>query len=170
MIRVLIRSSVFSVLFSVLAIGCLETKKNASEPKDARVLDYPKGELKIGGKTLSIEIADADPMRERGLMYRKSLPENYGMLFIFETEDLRAFWMKNTFVPLSIGYFDRNKKLLEIHDMTPVKSEMQLDIPSYPSKRPAMYALEVPQGWFHKNGIKVGDIFTYLDLRPVRLK
>ena len=67
--------------------------------------------------------------------------------------------VKNTFIPLSIGFFDRHKKLIEVIDMTPVTSEMQVVIPTYESSKPAMYALEVAQGWFTRKKLKPGVTF-----------
>ena len=65
--------------------------------------------------------------------------------------------MKNTFVDLSIAYIGANKEILEIIDMKAMKSSLDVDVPSYPSSVKAQYALEVNQGWFKKNKIKVGD-------------
>jgi uncharacterized protein len=90
---------------------------------------------------------------ERGLMYRKSLPEGQGMLFVFSKAQEQRFWMMNTVIPLSIGYFSSEKKLIKILDMFP-PSKDQTKLPTYPSGGPAMYALEVPLGWFRRNGIK----------------
>lgn len=117
--------------------------------------------IKVGGVPLTVELAQTDEQRERGLMYRKSLPEGHGMLFIFDEEQSLSFWMRNTFVPLSIAYFDKNKILLEIFDMTPVISELETRPRSYPSSRPAQYALEVPQGWFKKKNIKEGATLEF---------
>jgi uncharacterized membrane protein (UPF0127 family) len=79
--------------------------------------------------------------------------------------------MKNTFVPLSIAYFDKNKKLINVLDMTPVTSEMQNPTETYSSAGPAQYALEMPQGWFERNKIKPGAILTYKsDVGPARKK
>ena len=84
------------------------------------------------------------------------------MLFIFPDEQPRSFWMKNTFVPLSIGYFNAKKELIDMIDMEPAQSEMQNQFPTYASKGPAQYALEVPKGWFLKNKIKIGQKFSFL--------
>lgn len=67
--------------------------------------------------------------------------------------------MKNTFIPLSIGFFNSKKVLVDIQDMEPAKSEMDQNPKSYLSRSPAQYALEVNQGWFQKNKIKLGDRF-----------
>lgn len=123
------------------------------------------GHLFLGKKKVQIEIADEEEERATGLMYRKELKDGHGMLFVFETQRPLSFWMKNTFVPLSIGYFDSGKKLIDVQDMEPVRSEMQESLPSYTSKGPAMYALEVPKGWFQKNNIRLGTTFR-LEKRP----
>jgi uncharacterized membrane protein (UPF0127 family) len=113
--------------------------------------------INVGKKTLKVEIADTEAKRSHGLMNRKVLADGTGMLFIFENEQELAFWMKNTFIPLSIGFFSGEKKLIDIQDMAPVRSEMELDPPRYVSKVPAKYVLEVPRGWFKKNQIKLGN-------------
>lgn len=118
---------------------------------------FSKQKIKVGKLALTVEIADNSEKSARGLMFRTSLADGTGMLFIFEDEAPRSFWMKNTFIPLSIGYFDQNKKLVDIQDMQPVKSEMEQNPKTYPSASPAKYALEVPKGWFQKHKIKIGD-------------
>lgn len=118
---------------------------------------FSKQKIKVGKLALTVEIADNSEKSARGLMFRTSLADGTGMLFIFQDEAPRSFWMKNTFIPLSIGYFDQNKKLVDIQDMQPVKSEMEQNPKTYPSAYPAKYALEVPKGWFQKHKIKIGD-------------
>lgn len=125
---------------------------------------FKKGTIEIANKTINAEFALNNEEHEIGLMNRTEIPENFGMLFIFNDENYRSFWMKNTFVDLSIAYIGANKKILEIIDMKAVKSSLDVDVPSYPSTVKAKYALEVRQGWFHKNKIKVGDrmkAYTY---------
>jgi uncharacterized membrane protein (UPF0127 family) len=121
-----------------------ETKSIILRPQNIRVV---------------VEIADNDDKRQHGLMFRRELPKDRGMLFIFPDEALRHFWMKNTFIPLSLGFFDKNRKLIEIADLPPVKSEMQRDIPSYQSRRHAQYVLEVNQGWFKRHKIQAGEAY-----------
>lgn len=122
-------------------------------------IQFKKGILKIGGRTLQVEIAETEEQQAHGLMYRKSMPENHGMIFVFKDSKIRSFWMKNTLIPLSIAYFDENRTLVDIQDMKPVKEAKSLmaveteNLPSYPSSGPAMYALEVNQGWFKRNKI-----------------
>jgi uncharacterized protein len=101
---------------------------------------------------LDIEIADTDAERMRGLMDRQNLPDNAGMLFIFPNEELRSFWMKNTYISLDIIYINSQKEIVSIQKYTQPKSTY-----SIPSEKPAMYVLEVNAGYSDKNGIDPGD-------------
>lgn len=114
-----------------------------------------------GKKTITVEIAETDAQHEYGLMLRTKLPKDHGMLFVFKDEEIRTFWMKNTLINLSIGYFDKNKKLIDIQEMAAVKTVMQENLPTYPSRLPAMYALEMAEGWFGKNKINQGTTFDF---------
>jgi uncharacterized membrane protein (UPF0127 family) len=118
--------------------------------------------LQIGNQTLIVEIADSPEKASQGLMRRKELKEGNGMLFIFPDEEIRSFWMKNTYIPLSIGYFNKKNELIDIQDMKPAESEMQTQFETYPSKGPAQFALEVPQGWFAKHKIVLKQKFKLL--------
>ncbi len=116
--------------------------------------------IKVGSQSLKVEVADSAEESARGLMERKSLGADEGMLFVFDGEEVRTFWMKNTYIPLSIGFFDSKKKLVDIQDMVPVKSAVE--IPStYQSTKPAKYALEVNQGWFKKHKVALGSRLSY---------
>lgn len=126
---------------------------------------FPKEKIRLGGKTLTVEVARTPEQLSHGLMYRTKMGENEGMIFVFPDVDTRSFWMKNTFIPLSIGFFDEKKILVDIQDMEPVKSEMVTTPPSYVSAKPAKYALEMNRGWFHKNSIKIGAKFEGLEDR-----
>ncbi len=112
------------------------------------------------GKKIKVEIAQTPVEKAQGLMNRKSLPKDSGMLFIFPGEQPMSFWMKNTYIPLTIGFFDSKMKLLETLDMEPhfgpVSDE---NLPHYNSTRNAKYALEMEKGWFSKNKIKPGSTF-----------
>jgi hypothetical protein len=135
-------------------------KKNNSEfqknlPENN--FNFSKKKYKLGQKIIYLEIADNPEKHARGLMFRESLAENEGMLFVFESEEPRSFWMKNTFVDLSIGYFNKNQELLEFIEMKAVKSLIQKDLPQYQSHSPAQFALEMKSGWFKKNHIKLGQ-------------
>jgi uncharacterized protein len=120
--------------------------------EDGRALP-PRGHawVVIGNDTVLAEVADTPEARERGLMFRTELEDGHGMLFVFRDEDIRAFWMRNTYLPLDIAYLDRTQRIVDIQAMEPHVEEL------YESTRPAMFALEVPQGWFEGQGIGVGD-------------
>jgi len=122
---------------------------------------FEKRQLRIGGKIITVEIADTPSKQARGLMFRKSLPKDHGMLFVFESERELSFWMKNTLIPLSIGFFDKERKLLEVQEMSPAIAG-ELYPRTYKSSKPAMYALEMEKGWFSRNGIKEGATFSFV--------
>jgi uncharacterized membrane protein (UPF0127 family) len=106
----------------------------------------------------NIEVVSKFQDRQKGLMYKKAIPEDYGMFFIWSTKKVQCMWMKNTYIPLSVAYMDRRGKIINIYDMVPLSKI------SVCSDRPALYALEVNRGWFKTNNIKVGDI---LDLDKI---
>lgn len=114
-------------------------------------------------KIILVELAESNEQHEQGLMFRKKLKPNQGMLFVFSNEDIRNFWMKNTLIDLSIGYFNKDKKLIDIQEMKSVTSILQVDLPSYPSKLPAQFALEMDSHWFSKNNIKEGSVFKFVN-------
>jgi len=108
-------------------------------------------QLVLGGAHVVVEVASTPKERARGLMGRVSLLPDQGMLFIYPDEAERSFWMKNTPLPLSIAFIDVGGRIVHITDLTPLNED------PVPSQHPAMYALEMSQGWFEKNGVKVGQ-------------
>ena len=125
--------------------------------------ELPKKKIILSGKTLTVEIARTQEEQSKGLMYRRSLPENHGMLFIYKEERVLHFWMKNTFIPLSIGYFDKSRRLLEVQDMEASVSVLQAQVSRSTSSAPAQYALEVNRGWFKENKVQPGQKFRFLN-------
>lgn len=117
-------------------------------------------QIRIGKEILDVEIADTQESRAIGLMGRKTLPEGKGMLFVYDKAQRLAFWMKNTWIPLSIGFFDDQKILIKTLDMDPPVGDHLI---RYRSTAPARYALEVPQGWFERHKILVGNKFSFLE-------
>lgn len=105
----------------------------------------------FGADTVVAEVAATADQRAAGLMYREEVPDGTGMLFVFQDNEVRAFWMANTYVPLDIAYMDPSYRIVDIVQMEPLVTE------TYPSSAPAMFALEVRQGWFAEQGIDVGD-------------
>ncbi|MEK7524568.1 MAG: DUF192 domain-containing protein [Patescibacteria group bacterium] len=116
--------------------------------------------LSVGAEKvpLVVEVADSEGEREQGLMERNQLEDDAGMLFIFEDEQPRQFWMKNTLIPLDIIYFNSKQEVVSmVEHMQPCKVAQ---CPSYPSKQPATYALEVQDGFISTKGVKRGDTFA----------
>lgn len=104
----------------------------------------------FGADTVVAEVAATADERAQGLMYREQVPDGTGMLFVFQDSQPRSFWMANTYVPLDIAYMDPSYRIVDIIAMEPLVTD------SYPSDAPAMFALEVRQGWFGEQGIGVG--------------
>jgi len=105
----------------------------------------------FGADTVVAEVARTPDERAEGLMYREELPDGTGMIFVFEDMQIRSFWMQNTYVALDIAYMDASFSVVDILQMDPLTTE------SHAGAAPAMFALEVPQGWFASHGVKVGD-------------
>ncbi|WP_462383546.1 DUF192 domain-containing protein [Pseudomonas sp. Marseille-QA0892] len=108
--------------------------------------------LKIGDAVLHVEVA-ADPQaRQLGLMYRKSLPADQGMLFRFGQAGIQCLWMKNTFIPLTAAFLDEEGAVVDLIDLEPESLETRC------TKAPALYAIEANQGWFDKHEIRPGAV------------
>lgn len=114
--------------------------------------------VELGGETFKVEIADTAEKQALGLMFRDSMPDDEGMIFIFPNEAPRSFWMKNTRIPLDIMYFDKDLKMVSISADTPPCRVSRC--PSYPSTGPAMYVLELNAGKASELGVGPGDVLT----------
>jgi len=141
--KILFCGLVFFV-FCFSYVSCVNKKlsvKNIEFERDGQVIAVVKA-----------EIAVSDEERSKGLMFRKELKDGQGMLFVFEKDEVLSFWMKNTYIPLSIAYIANSGKIIDIKDMYPG------DTGSVLSSRSVRYALEAPQGWFLRAGVKEGDV------------
>jgi len=107
-------------------------------------------QLSAGIHVIHAEVANTDATRQRGLMFRKELEANDGMLFVFEAPDMQCFWMHNTPLPLSIAFIADDGTIANIADMAPETDD------THCSKKPVRYALEMAQGWFTDHGISAG--------------
>jgi uncharacterized membrane protein (UPF0127 family) len=134
----------------------------------AEDLGFEKAKIRLEKKTLTVELAKTPDQWQRGLMFRTKLEKDSGMLFVFERAELLSFWMKNTKMDLSIGFFDEGMKLINVEEMAHPKSVLILDeqLPKYSSARPAKYALEMAKGWFSNNNIKPGARFEWVTSTP----
>ena len=113
-------------------------------------------DIRINQWNLTVEIADTQKSQEKGLMKRKSLDEDRGMLFVYDRDSRKSFWMKNTLIPLSIAYIAADGTIREIYDMEPLSTRI------VDSRYSVRYALEVNQGAFDMHGIKPGDKLEFI--------
>jgi len=116
----------------------------------AHAAGLPTVELSIKGHRLVAEVAATEATRSTGLMNRFSLQPDHGMLFVFKEPQPQAFWMKNTYVPLSIAFIDGDGLIINIEDMAPLTQN------THPSRGRALYALEMKKGWFAERNIGPG--------------
>ena len=150
--------------FSLMALlGCKEESSKPSTVKPAEVKFKKEGELSIYKsesdsliKTIDIEIADSDYERQTGLMYRKTMEENHGMLFIFPQEEYQSFYMRNTQIPLDIIYLNSELEIVSIQ-----KNAKPLSEDSLPSEAPAQYVLEISAGLSDQWNLEPGDKVSY---------
>lgn len=145
-----------SVLFVILSLS-LAFPGLAKGPQPR----LPVITLDVAGVTVEAEVADQPETREIGMMFRTEMGENEGMLFVMDEPGAVSFWMKNTLIPLSIAYISASGLILEIYEMQP---EDESSVPSRFST--VTYALEMPGGWFQRQGIKAGARISGLPATP----
>ena len=145
LLRFAVFAALFPCVFAVFA-ACDDTRKLKTIP------------LPLAGKQFTVEVADTQETRGRGLMFRESLPEDAGMLFVFERDGQQSFWMENTRIPLSLAYISRTGEIREIYDLAPLSRR------TVQSTYAVRYALEVNQGTFEKLGIKPGYVIKIPEL------
>jgi hypothetical protein len=166
-----------TILVLIIVIGSMilfvnPAKKTVRKPVDtmneqpvtpSKPVFRKDGELRfLNAKTnavitvIEIEVADDDAEREQGLMYRDTMAENAGMLFMMGSEEMQAFWMKNTILPLDIMFVDSERRIVSIHkDCTPYSLDQ------VPSGKAALYVVEVNAGYTGKHGVQVGDMISF---------
>lgn len=142
--RSLVRGAVAAALAALTAKAAVLPLAARADP----LLTYP---VKIRGHELRVELANTDETRRTGLMFRRSLAENSGMLFVYDAPGRHAMWMKNTLVALSVAFIDREGRILNIEDMEPLTET------AHASVGEAWYSLETNRGWFTRRGIRPGD-------------
>lgn len=149
----------FSLLIAVTFQNCKENTESTSTNLTRKVTFKKQGVLEIIKKdtdsvltTFDIEIADNDYKTQTGLMYRDSMEDNQGMLFIFPDAQMRSFYMKNTEIPLDILYFNSDKTLIQFYE-----NAKPYDETSLPSRAPSQYVLEINGGLAKQLGIEQGD-------------
>lgn len=121
------------------------TRAQDGQPQQLQTLT-----LKVGMHSIRAQIAATPEQRQVGLMFRRDMPINDGMLFVFESPQPQCFWMKNTRLPLTIAFVADDGTIVNLADMQP------MDESSHCSAKPVRFALEMNQGWFAQRGIKAG--------------
>jgi uncharacterized membrane protein (UPF0127 family) len=139
--------SLFTRIVATVAFGALIQSCAASGPH-----------VELKGQRFSVEIAETDATREHGLMDRTEMAADHGMLFVFQDDIPRAFWMKNTKIPLDMLFFDADRRLVSVqHNVPPCEAD---PCPAYSSGAPARYVLELNAGQARKLGVSPGDELT----------
>lgn len=152
--QVQLRAHLQGILGPVLALFLAGLFTACSPPTDADTASaapdtyFPIG---IGTKTLQLQLALTPAEHQQGLMFREALPEDHGMLFLFPRPKPQSFWMKNTRLPLDIGYLDAHGRLMEIHKLFPFDES-----PVSSRSREILIAIETNRGWYGRNEITPG--------------
>jgi uncharacterized membrane protein (UPF0127 family) len=140
-----------------LAIAAIAVASWAAAAAD---IAFRTSHVKVGPHPLKVELAVTEEQRERGLMFRKALGRDEGMVFVFDEPAYQSMWMKNTLIPLSVAFLDGEGRILNILDMQPETLD------THTSAGPARYAIEANVGWFERNKVKAGDKVTGLPPLP----
>jgi uncharacterized membrane protein (UPF0127 family) len=133
------------ILVALTAVAALHGAR-AEEPQT----DLPRVKLSAGMYQIDAQVAQTNEQRMTGLMFRKEMPQQEGMLFVFDQPSMQCFWMKNTLLPLTAAFVADDGAIVNLVDMKPQTTD------SHCSLKPVRYVLEMNQGWFARKGIKAG--------------
>jgi len=153
-------SQLFGLSLLLLVFACNREPANDTDSRaqvdSLKQLTSKLYTLHIDDIRLNVEIAQDPESLEKGLMFRRKLPEDQGMLFVFPYEHVLSFWMRNTYIPLDIAFIDASGKVIDIQYMEPIDESKH-----YVSSGPALYALEVNGGWFARHQLGVGAMVVF---------
>ncbi len=144
-----------------LVVLTLAACANGAEPVHGAAANPILVRVRTAGGTIELEdlqVARTSQARARGLMGRASLPEDGGMVFLFDDETRAAFWMKDTLIPLSILFWQGDGRIIDILDMSPCRAD---PCPVYRASAPYVGAIEMNRGAFERLGVEVGDTLEY---------
>ncbi|MDA0836837.1 MAG: DUF192 domain-containing protein [Planctomycetota bacterium] len=140
------------LISSLLAVtGCSDKEAETKNVNDGKPQKLDVVEMSIGDHKVNIEIAKTDAQKAKGLMYRDGMEQNHGMLFVYPKDQKMGYYMYNCRFPLDIAFLAADGTVLQIEQMRPREY-----LPTR-SKKEARYALEMNEGWFEANSVKVGD-------------
>lgn len=131
-----------------LLMGLTACASNAAGPMQQTLPTVP---VVVGGKKVNAELANTDTTRQIGLMNRRKLAENSGMLFVFKRSESQCMWMKNTLIDLDVAFADENGKILNVEQMKAGTADIHCSLGN------AKLALEMKRNWFSENGVSAGD-------------
>lgn len=155
--------SIFSTLMARVAGTLLLTTFFGcalAQPAGQAQMDLPRAQLQAGMHLLQVQVASTSHQREVGLMWRKEMPAQEGMLFVFEQPAGQCFWMRNTLIPLTAAFIAEDGTIVNLADMQPQNDT------SHCSGQPVRFVLEMNQGWFAKRGIRAGHKLSGPFFRP----
>ena len=133
-----------------------------SDPNTVKLDDFYTREVTLPGDVvIHAEIASTQAQVERGLMFRKSLAPDHGMLFIFSKEERLNFWMFQTLIPLDIIWMDSTKHIVDISENTPPCKTEASQCPTYGGRDPALFVLELPAGSVARYHLKLGNVLRF---------
>lgn len=140
----------FSSVRRVIAATAVTLGASLAHAQDAPQTNLPRVDLAIGMYRIDAQVAQTPPSREIGLMFRREMPQQEGMLFAFSVPAEQCFWMKNTILPLSAAFIADDGTIVNLVDMAPQTTN------SHCSAKPVRFVLEMNQGWFAHKGFKAG--------------
>ncbi|MFT4892636.1 MAG: uncharacterized membrane protein (UPF0127 family) [Candidatus Nanohaloarchaea archaeon] len=148
------RKAGLALLLITFAAILFYTVSQSNTGQERAVFLDETGEVKA---EITFETASTPEEKRTGLMNRTSLEESHGMIFVYEDEELRTFWMKNTLIPLDIIFLDSNKQIINIKKAYPEPNTPDSELERYRSDAPAQYVIEVNQNFTDRHGIEPGD-------------
>ncbi len=144
------RASLLRAAIAVLVLALIFPRPLPLEPADAPQSGLPLTKLQAGSHLITAQLALTPRQQQKGLMFRRSMRVDEGMLFVFQEAAIKCFWMMNTYLPLTLAFIEQDGSIVSLHDMHPRSFRSNC------STRPVRYVLEMNQGWFAERGVKVG--------------
>lgn len=148
------RSTLTSFLFTISSLIVTALLPSTALAEGVPQTQLPRTTLNAGMHLLQVQLAQDFEQRQIGLMWRKEMPQNEGMLFIFEQPAVQCFWMRNTYLPLTAAFVADDGTIVNLADMKPMNDS------SHCSNKPVRFVLEMNQGWFAKRNIQAGYKLT----------
>lgn len=155
--------SILSTSISRIAVAwliALASSSISAQTTGQAQMDLPRAQLQAGMHLIQVQVASTGRQREIGLMWRKEMPVQEGMLFVFEQPAGQCFWMRNTLIPLTAAFIADDGTIVNLADMQPQNDA------SHCSGQPVRFVLEMNQGWFAKRGIRAGQKISGPFFRP----